>query len=166
MKQLMRKGIIFNRFLNMQMYFAAAIIGGIMLLICTDVFLRYALNNPLGWTHEIAELMLVWIVSLGMAWLLREEGHIRVDILTSGLKPRTRALFNAVTSALSAMAVLIITWYGLQRTLSAIQQGYEQSYSTLHLSIGWFLIPLVIGCLLFSIQFMERSYAFFQSWKQ
>lgn len=159
-------GAIFNRSLDWQVYFAAAIIAGVMLLICADVFLRYALNNPLGYTHEIAEIILLWTVSLGMAWLLREEGHIKVDILLNLVKPTVQSLINGVTSVLSAVLLLIVTWYGLQRTLSIVQAGGEQPYSTLHLAHGWLLIPLVIGLLLFAVQFMKRSYNFFQSWRR
>lgn len=162
----MRIGAIFNRSLDVQVYVVAAILGGLMLLICADVFLRYALNNPLGYTHEIAEIILLWTVSLGMAWLLREEGHIKVDILVIQLKPRVQSLINGVTSVLGVVLLLIVTWYGLQRTLSIVQAGGEQPYSTLHLSHGWLLIPFLIGCFLFSIQFMKRSYDFFQSWRQ
>ena len=70
----------------------AAMAGGLILFACLivsyEVFMRYFLNSPTSWTLEISEYCLLWITFLGTAWLLREDGHVKVDLLSDRLKAR------------------------------------------------------------------------------
>ena len=60
-------------------------------------FTRYALNNSLAWTEEIAINALVVVVFLGSAMCVRISRHIHVDVLYHYLPPRAgRALALAV----------------------------------------------------------------------
>lgn len=158
MKRLFKKiGKAFNWFLELQVWIACVIISVMLLIICADVIMRYLFNSPLGWTIEISELGLVWIVSFGMAWLLREDGHIKVDIFVTRFSPRIQYLLDFITSALSAIMLIIVTWYGLQRTISIIERGGTEAYSVLYLPAGLFLMPLCIGFFFFAIQFIIRT---------
>ncbi len=159
-------GAIFDRILGVLMFLACAILIFAMLLVCTDVIMRYALNRPILWGMEVCEYILVGIVSLGMAWLLKEEGHVKVDFLLNRLKPRPQALINAVTSALAAVIVLIITWYGLRNTFHLMQTGFAIETGVLRIPKAYLLIPLGIGCFLFFIQFVRRSYRYWKSWSE
>src|SRR5687767_15241446 len=44
-------------------------------------FTRYALNDSLAWTEEIAINCLVVVVFLGSVWCVRQSRHIQVDML-------------------------------------------------------------------------------------
>lgn len=164
LKPLIKARAIFDRILGILMFVACAILTFAMLLVCTHVVMRYALNRPILWGIEVCEYILVGIVSLGMAWLLKEEGHVKVDFLLNRLKPRPQALVNAITSALAAVAVLIITWYGLQRT-TELMQGFAIETGALRIHKAYLLIPLGIGFFLFFIQLVRRSYKHFRSWR-
>ena len=165
MKLLMKAGAIFDRILGSLMFLACLILTFAMLLVCTDVIMRYALNRPILWGLEVCEYILVGIVSLGMAWLLKEEGHVKVDFLLTRLKPRPQALVNAITSALGAVAVLIITWYGLQNTFTLMQTPFAIETGMLRIHKAYLLIPLGIGFFLFFTQLVRRSYKHLRGWR-
>lgn len=158
-----RIGAVFDRFLDILMYTASTLLIVAMLLTCADVTRRYVLNKSLGWSVEISELILVLIVGLGMAWLLREEGHVKVDIVLNWLKPGSRNLIIGVTSALGALAVLIIFYYGLQETIKMIEMGAKET-GILRLPKAYWLSPLVFGCFFFFIQLVRRSYQHFRGY--
>lgn len=166
MKQLAKAGAIFDRILGILMFLACAIFIFAMLLVCTDVVLRYALSSPILWATEVSEFILVGIVSLGMAWLLKEEGHVRVDFLLNRFELRAQALIIAITSALAAAAVLTITWYGLRETLSLMEGTIARESGALRIPKAYLLIPLATGCFLFFVQFVRRSYRYWKSWSQ
>ena len=44
-----------------------------------QVFTRYVMNDPAGWTEEIARYFLVAIVFIGAAMSVRKNNHIQVD---------------------------------------------------------------------------------------
>jgi len=165
LKLLMAAGAIFDRMLGVLMFAACAIFTFTMLLVCADVIMRYVLNRPIVWAMEVCEYILVGIVSLGLAWLLKEEGHVKIDFLLIQLNTRLQGLVNAITSALGAAAVVIITWYGLDKTFEFIQAGFAQETGTLGIHKAYLLTPLAIGCFLLFIQLVRRSYKNFRGWK-
>ena len=79
-----------------------AFMAGLLLLLIT-VFVSYAvitryLNfKPPIWVLQFTEYGLLWMTFLGTAWLLREEGHIKVDTLVSRLGPRSLKIQRLTT---------------------------------------------------------------------
>ena len=157
-------GIIFDRFLDILMYTACTLLIFAMLLTSADVIRRYALNKSMGWSIEVTEFFLVGIVSLGIAWLLKEEGHVKVDFLLDWLNPKTRNLVIGITSAIGALAVLLIVYYGFQESINMMQMGARRT-GILRLPKAYWLFPLVFGCFLFAIQLLRRSYTHLRDWR-
>jgi len=162
LKRLMKAGAIFDRILEILMFAACGIFTVAMLLVCTEVITRYALNRPIGWAIEVCEYILVGIVSLGIAWLLKEEGHVTVDFLLNQLKPKPQALLTGITSALGALAVLIIVSFGLLETVHLMERGAAET-GILRIPKAYLLFPLCIGTFLFFIQLVRRSYKHLRS---
>lgn len=156
----------YDHILDFGVYVACFLIGGTMLLICTDVTLRYTFSRPIAPTIELSELSLLLVAVFTVAWLLREDGHVRVDILLSHLKPRPKALANAITFALSTIALLILCWYGLQMILYTLPRGTEVWGSSLDIPLVVHLIPLAIGLFLFAIEFGRGSYKYLKGLRQ
>jgi TRAP-type C4-dicarboxylate transport system permease small subunit len=53
-------------------------------LLAADIFYqfftRYALNSSASWTEEIARYLLICVVFIALAWAVRDNRHIHVDI--------------------------------------------------------------------------------------
>ncbi|MCS6922730.1 MAG: TRAP transporter small permease [Elioraea sp.] len=62
-----------------------------------QVFTRYVLGDPAGWTEEIARYFLVALVFVGAAMSVRKNNHIQVDFFYRLMpRPMGRALSTAV----------------------------------------------------------------------
>ena len=162
---LKRVSIVFDHFLDFLMFVACFIFVGAMMIVCVDVVLRYIFNSPMIWATELCELILVSMASFGMAWLLRQEKHVKVDFFLNILKPRHQALLNGITSIMGAAAVLAITWYGLENTFHLMERGALET-GVLRLPKAYYLMPLGIGCLLFFIQLVRRSHKYLRIWRK
>ena len=46
-----------------------------------QIFARYVLNNPLGWTVEVCIILYIWLVFWTSAFLLREHDHVSFNML-------------------------------------------------------------------------------------
>lgn len=150
---------IFERTLNILSAAAGVLVAFLMIVVCVNVFMRHFLNRPIFWTIEVTQYAMVFILFLGAAWLLREEGHVVMDVLVNRLGQRSRNLTNIVTSILGAIVCLIITWYGIRVNIDYIKIDYEYSAT---LEIPAFLLQAVVplGAFLLFIQFLRRAYGY------
>jgi TRAP-type C4-dicarboxylate transport system permease small subunit len=64
-----------------------------------QIFFRYVLNNPLGWTEEVIVTTWLWTVLWGAAFILSEAEEIRFDIIYSNIPERLRRIFTVITGA-------------------------------------------------------------------
>lgn len=80
----------------------------LMLLAMFLVFLlqivsRYALNLPIGWTHEVSAILWIWAVLFGAAFVIRDAEEMRFDLVYGAVGARARRLM-----ALGTALVLVV----------------------------------------------------------
>ncbi len=164
MKLLSKSSAVFDRTLDFLAILAAALLVFITLGITTEVVLRKVLVSPIIWMAEAAEYSLLWITFLVSAWVLRSEGHVRMDLLLSNLNPKTQALLNTVTSVVGIIICLALTWFSAQVTWGYFQTDYRLPTFVRPPKFPIMLV-VPVGSFLLSIQFLRRSYGYFQSWR-
>ena len=135
-----------------------------MLAVGAEVVMRYFFNRPLLWVVEVTGLTLLYITFLVAAWVLRREQHVKMDMVLSRLSPRTQAILNIITSTLSAVIFLAITWYGAWATWEHFKAGYYTS-TTMEIPYVYVLIIIPIGSLLLFIQFLRRIHGHIRSFR-
>jgi TRAP-type C4-dicarboxylate transport system permease small subunit len=62
------------------------------------------------WSEELARLTYVWMVFLGTAVLVRDDGLIRVTVLMDRIGPRAARALRIITDLLILPFLAIITW--------------------------------------------------------
>lgn len=63
-----------------------------------EVIARYVFNSPTVWAHESMYLLFGMQYLLAGGFCLREDAHVRVDVLYAYLSPRGRAIANVTSS--------------------------------------------------------------------
>ena len=112
-------------YVNDYMAFAGgAVLVGLMLLITGGVIFRYVLHRPFGWLVEIIEYSLVVITFLVIPWVLKQDGHVRMDLVLHALKPKHRYLVIAITSFVSSIVCLCLSVIGIRVTLELYSRDY------------------------------------------
>jgi TRAP-type C4-dicarboxylate transport system permease small subunit len=127
-----------------------------LIMVCIDVFLRYFFNSPVGWVLQMCEYTLLYIPFLGASIVLKEDQHIRIDILLNQLNPYKRSLINVVTSFLGFCVLSVLTYYGAYVTIDY----YHRNVPTInYLKIPEFLVIMIIpiGCFVFALQFLRAA---------
>lgn len=61
-----------------------------------QVFFRYALNRPLGWTDELSLVLYPWAVFWACAFIVRFREHVAFDLVYQGVAPPVRRMLAAV----------------------------------------------------------------------
>ena len=132
---------------------------------CVDVVLRYSVNRPISWMLEITEYIMLYIPFLGAAFVLKENGHIRIDLVLTFLGERSRGWLNVVTSSVGGVVMLIYTWFGAKVTLDYIQRGVP-SLESLRTPMFLILMIIPIGGFFFAVQFFRGTYSHYQKLKK
>lgn len=72
-----------------------------------QVFWRYVLHNPIGWTSELIVVMFVWMVLFGSLYSSRTNSHIRFTMITDTLPPKMALCFELAGNLLVALLFLL-----------------------------------------------------------
>jgi len=78
---------------------AAAMLAAMFFTFILQIFSRYVLVQPFGWTLEACLTLWVWIVFWGNAFVVRHDEHVTFDVLYHAVRPRTRKIFALLGSA-------------------------------------------------------------------
>lgn len=91
----------------------AWLIVALMLLVCGEVFKRYALNAPTAWIFDANNMLYGTLFMMGGAYTLAQAGHVRGDFFYGSMKPRTQAALDLVLFAVFFLpGVVALTWSG------------------------------------------------------
>jgi len=142
--------------MNGMTFLAGLVLVFIMLSVCYDVVLRTFFGRPQMWVTEVIECLLLYMTFLASAWLLRDEGHVRVDIVLNRLKPRTIAFLGIVSSIIGVFVSAVLTLFGTTVTWDYYQRGIYTP-SAMEIPVHWILIVIPVGSLLLFFQFMRRG---------
>lgn len=77
----------------------------LVLIITTDVFLRYMFNETSSWIVELEWHFFALIFLLGAPYALKADEHVRVDVFYSKFSPKRKALVNLIGSL-----ILLVPW--------------------------------------------------------
>jgi len=164
MKPLTKAGTIFDYITKSLTWLACALILFATLIVSIDVVMRYFFNHPIGWSLEICEYILLYIVFLGAAWILKEEGHIKIGLVVDRLSPKTQAMTDVTTSIWGFIVCIVLAIYGTEVTWEYFQRGVP-TLQYLHAPEFLVLMIIPIGSYLLSIQFLRRSYGYLRTWR-
>lgn len=82
-----------------------------------DVVGRYFFNKPLIYSIEFTEIWMVLTVFSAIAYTALLKQHIKVDIITSHLSPKTQAVTESIALTASLIFVSLISWRSIVRGL-------------------------------------------------
>jgi len=109
-----------------------------MALITTDVILRYVFNSPLRGVYEIVEVILVIVVSFGMAYTAMQKGMVAVEVLVERYPPRVRVIIDIFNSLAGLALFSLISWKTAEQAMT-----YRAAGETTYVS-GLPLYPFVL----------------------
>ena len=91
----------------------AWLIVALMVVVCVEVFKRYALNAPTAWIYDANNMMYGTLFMMCGAYTLAQDGHVRGDFLYGSMKPRTQALLDVVLYVVFFLpGIVALTWAG------------------------------------------------------
>ena len=124
-----------------------------------QVFTRYVMEDPAGWTEEIARYFLVAVVFIGAAMSVRKNNHIQVDYFYR-LMPR--ALGRVVSTAVDIFCCFFLG-YATWLCWLLLQRIGSSRMAIVDLPMGWVFGAMVFG---FALMFWRSLGVAWRHWKQ
>lgn len=115
------------------------------------VIFRYVLNDSLTWAEEFSRYLFIAMVFLGAAYVVPENGHLRMDVLYLSL-PRKLRLAIDVLTVLCAVFFLI---YAVKALWIGVVLVGRQRWSSLPLPMRLAYMPMLIGAVLSMVYLVE-----------
>ena len=101
---------------------AAAFMFAIMMIVFSDVIMRYVFNKPFSWAYDLISMYLmagVFFLVLSEAYTSR--AHVSVDILQQKFSPAMIRLSESVTCIVGITVFSLIAYLGFLRAGTAAQ---------------------------------------------
>ena len=124
-----------------------------------QVFTRYFLGDPAGWTEEIARYFLVAVVFIGASMSVRKNNHIQVDVFY-------RFMPRLLARAMSLLVDLIrIAFFGYAAWLNwlLLERIGSQRMAIVELPMGWVFGAMLFG---FILMFLRSLQVGWRHWRQ
>jgi len=130
----------------------AVLIVSMVVLIGSQVGFRYALNEPLAWTEEVARHLMIWSALLGAAVAYRHKGHLGVDILVMHLRKPWRRMVEMILQMLSIGFFGILVVHGIP----LVDRTMRQFSSAIRIPMGYIYASIPVGAALILLFAVER----------
>lgn len=122
-----------------------------------DVGARYLFTAPTQWAYEVGYMMMGTHALLGMAYTLRESGHVRIDAFSQLFSERVKAIIDAVGYALFVLPCLIwVTWSLWSYWVVALESGELSGQSAWNPVIWPFKLIFFIAFVLLILQILAQ----------
>ncbi len=124
----------------------------IVVLMATNVLLRYLFSYGSVWAQELEWHLLAPLILFGMSYALLHGEHVRVDVLYANFSPRKKLYVDLLSAVLSMAISLVI----IALSVKYVQQSWvvgEQSADPGGLPYRWALKALIpLGFLFLILQ--------------
>lgn len=121
------------------------IVSGLMVMFY-GVVLRYGLSLPTTWQDEISRTLLVWGILIGIAATLRDNNHIRVNILYNIFPNNFKKVIDIFANLVILGFSLFMLFSGIELVSQKLETGQE-SLNGYPLWIIYLILPIFASLL-------------------
>jgi C4-dicarboxylate transporter DctQ subunit len=164
-KTLLALDRIYNLCVDYLFYIACVLVIMLMLVVVADATLRYTVKGVITWAFDASEYSLPYMTFLATTWLLRKDGHVKLDVLINALKSKSQAYLNFIATIILVLTCIMLVIYGITTTIDNIQNNV-MSVKSYSIPMFIFIIIIPIGSFLLLIQALKKLYHSFRLLKQ
>jgi len=114
-------------------FVAVSLLTAMFLAFILQIFSRYVMRQPLGWTLEACLLCWLWLVFWASAFTLRHQDHVRFTVLVESSRPRLKRIY----AGLSALAIVAALAYALPASYEFVTFMAIEKTSLLKIRFDW-----------------------------
>ena len=122
--------------------FMVLALAAMVVLVFTNVVLRYAFNSGITVSEELSRWLFVWLTFLGAVVALNERAHLGTDALVS----RLPTWGKKVCLALSYGLMLFCCWLLFSGSLAQVRINWDTTSAAMEASVGLYFYAAGVVC--------------------
>ncbi|MBS9777725.1 MAG: TRAP transporter small permease [Gammaproteobacteria bacterium] len=132
---------------------AAVSLVAIMVLVLAQILFRQ-FDSHIPSSDDMIGFCVVWASFLGLAYTMRHQHHIRVELILGRLSKKPRRWLNILVGIAATVMLAILTYY----VIGLIYESWEFADRTageVSMPLWLMQLPMGIGCILFCLSMVE-----------
>lgn len=138
--------------------FLIVLMAVMVLNVLWQVASRYLLNDPSGFTDELAGFLMIWVGLIGAAYATGKGLHLAIDILHESAGPATRKRLDLIINLLIAFFAITVLMTGGGR-LVYLTMFLEQKSANLEVPLGYVYLAIPLSGLLIAFYALHNIFA-------
>lgn len=128
---------------NLEPIFMLGLSLSIILLICTQVILRFAFGAGFAWGEEFATFMFVWCSFIGISYASRNNRHIGMNYLRMALPEKPMKVLMILVD-LGIIALLFVLFQAAMKNSMNVIKFNEKAVS-MPITMNWLYGAAIVG---------------------
>ena len=106
-----------------------------------QVFYRYVLVDPIGWSEELAIYSMIWMTFLVAPIAYRTGANVAIEVVRDLFVGRWQAVLQIVINLLVLVLLLVL----LRHSIIYVGRGMGSLVPSLGVQAGWFYLAMPVG---------------------
>lgn len=108
----------YDHFISALAIVAGATLVWLMVAVIVSVLMRNVGLQPFAWLFTSTEYGLLYMTMLGAPWLVRERGHVHIELVTAALPAGLRHWVSRAVALACVLVSAILAWKGAELVLT------------------------------------------------
>lgn len=113
----------YNFVLNGLAVVSGLVIFAAFVLIVVDVSIRTLGFSPPAFTIAVVEYILLYYTMFAAPWLVRQKGHVYIDVATQFLPPRVKWFVAKIAYTICIISAAVFCYFAMGLLIDAIRSG-------------------------------------------
>jgi TRAP-type C4-dicarboxylate transport system permease small subunit len=135
---------------NVLLAICGVIFMGMIFLGTVDVFGRYLFNSPVQGSLELMQVIMGAIVMLGWAYTQKEDGHVKVELITNLLPIRARYVLKLIMTILALFLFATIAY----KSWGIAFANFDRRFLVIDFPSGPFYFLVPVGAFFLCLEFI------------
>jgi C4-dicarboxylate transporter, DctQ subunit len=114
---------LYDKFLLAMLVIAGVTLVWLMVAVVLSVMQRNLGLQPWAWLFVSTEYGMFYLTLLGAPWLVRQRGHVHIELITATLPPHQLQWFSRAISLLAALVCAVLAYKGLELVMMNLERG-------------------------------------------
>ncbi|WP_434310070.1 TRAP transporter small permease [Hominifimenecus sp. rT4P-3] len=142
----MKEKFSIKKFLNeFEIYLGTVVFLVLTVLLTIQVISRYVFNSAITWAEELAVIMFVWLIYLGVAGAVTNRKHLKIDALINAVPFRVKRVLlildNVITFGFCAFVIFPFS----QLIVNLAGSGTKTSLLRLPKAVIYSIVPFCLA---------------------
>ncbi|MDN5842567.1 MAG: TRAP transporter small permease subunit [Alcaligenaceae bacterium] len=132
----------------------AAMLATMFFAFLIQVFFRYVMSWPSGWSSELSSALWIWIVLWGAAFVVREEEEMRFDLILTTVGPRVRSVMFLIT----AFSIIVLYGASFPAVVDYVTFMKVEDSSYLNIRMDWLYSIYILFVIAIIVRYIWLSW--------